>query len=352
MNISIKASTPYEVIIERGILKKAGKISTQYVKPCNALIITDDKVGPLYLDTLKKTLEENGFSVNTYTFKNGEQSKNIDTFADILNYMAELKMTRGDVIFALGGGVTGDLSGFSAASYLRGIKFIGVPTTFLAAVDSSVGGKTGINLKSGKNLAGAFHQPSLVLCDPDTFNTLPENVFADGVAEALKSGIIADSELFNMFLNGSFLENIERVVSACIKIKGQIVESDEFESGARKLLNLGHTVGHAVEKCSDYSITHGHAVAIGMAIVARAAEKANLLEDGTCKKILNALKMCNLPTSCSFSEDELCEVILNDKKRKGDFVTFVIPERIGKCVLKDISVCDIKNFISLGMEEF
>ncbi len=351
MNVLIDASKQYDVIIERGILKNAGNICAKYIPLSNALIITDDKVAPLYLETLKASLLEAGYKVNTFIFKNGEKSKNIDTFSEVLNYMAELKMTRKDVIFALGGGVCGDLSGFSAASYLRGIKFVQVPTTFLAAVDSSVGGKTGINLKSGKNLAGAFHQPSLVLCDCDTFKTLEGSVFSDGVAEAIKSGIIADEKLFSMFLTDEYKEKIDFAVSSCVKIKGNIVKNDEFEGGMRKLLNLGHTVGHAVEKCSGYETSHGHAVAIGMAIVSKAAQKQGISKAGTADSIISALKNCNLPISCDFSADELTKVILNDKKRIGDYVTFIVPEKIGSCVMHDVHIDDICNFISLGMEE-
>jgi len=312
-------------------------------------LITDDIVDGYYGKTCEDSLKEAGFKVNKFVFKHGENSKTIDTFSDILNYMAELKMTRKDVIFALGGGITGDISGFAAASYLRGIKFIQIPTTFLAAVDSSVGGKTGINLKSGKNLAGAFHQPSAVLCDCDTFKTLPEDVFADGVAEAIKSGIIKDASLFEKFENGSYREEIDSVTESCVKIKGYVVENDEFEGGMRKLLNLGHTAGHAIEKCSDYNISHGHAVSIGMAIVSRAAEKSGLCDIGISDKIINTLKKCNLPVSCKYSAEELTAVMLNDKKRVKDTVTFVIPETIGNCKMHDVHVDDICKFISLGM---
>lgn len=351
MNVRINVSKPYDVIIQKGILKDVGKIARDIFSSSGALIITDDKVDSLYGEMLENSLKEANFDTHKFVFKNGEASKNIDTFTDILNCMAELKMTRNDVIFALGGGVVGDLSGFSAASYLRGIKFIQIPTTFLAAVDSSVGGKTGINLKSGKNLAGAFHQPSVVLCDPDTFKTLPDSVLADGISEAIKSGIIKDASLFSKFKDGSYINDLSSIVSACVKIKGCIVENDEFESDMRRLLNLGHTVGHAVEKCSKYAISHGHAVAIGMAIVSKAAEKSGLCEKGLSKEITAALKACSLPTSCNFSADELTDVILSDKKRVRDYVAFVIPEKIGSCIIHNVPISEIKDFILLGMGE-
>jgi len=270
---------------------------------------------------------------------------------DIWNALAQTQFTRSDLIVALGGGVCGDISGFAAASYLRGIKFIQIPTTLLAAVDSSVGGKTGINLKSGKNLAGAFHQPSVVLCDPDTFGTLPFEVFSDGVSEAIKSGIIKDPSLFYKFKDGSYINELDSIVSSCVKIKGYIVENDEFEGGMRKLLNLGHTVGHAIEKCSKYKISHGHAVAIGIAIAAKAAEKSGLSKEGTADEIITTLKACSLPVSCDFTADELAEVILNDKKRIDNKVTFVLPNSIGNCIMHDVETNDIKDFISLGMGE-
>ena len=349
MKIKINASVPYDVVIERGLMKNIGKSTLEYIAPCNCLIVTDDNVDRLYGKACEDSLKQAGFNVNKFVFKHGEASKNIDTFAEILNFMAELKMTRKDVVFALGGGVTGDLAGFSAASYLRGIKFVQIPTTLLSAVDSSVGGKTGINLKSGKNLAGAFHQPSVVLCDCDTFKTLPDEVFSDGVAEAIKSAIIKDSALFDLFADGTYKENIDYITETCVKIKGQIVENDEFESGMRKLLNLGHTIGHAVEKCSGYKISHGHAVSIGMAIVSKACEKSGLTEKGTSDKLTETLKNCRLPISCDYKPEELTKVILNDKKRVKDHVTFVIPEKIGACTLHDIHIDEICNFISLGM---
>lgn len=351
MKIRINVSNPYDVLIERGLLKNIGKIASEYISPCNALIVTDDNVDKLYAKTCEDSLKDAGYKVHKFVFPHGEESKNIDTFSDILNYMAELKMTRKDVIFALGGGVTGDLSGFSAASYLRGIKFIQIPTTLLAAVDSSVGGKTGINLKSGKNLAGAFHQPAAVFCDCDVFKTLPEEVFSDGVAEAIKSGIIKDKNLFSMFENGTYKENIDDVVASCVKFKGYIVEKDEFEGGIRKLLNLGHTVGHAIEKCSQYKISHGHAVAIGMAIIAKAGCISGITEKSVADTIINTLKNCNLPISCFYSAEALTEVIKNDKKRIKDSVTFIIPKSLESCVMHEVCVSDICSFISLGMEE-
>ncbi|MBE7040184.1 MAG: 3-dehydroquinate synthase [Ruminococcaceae bacterium] len=351
MTVRINASKPYDVFIERGLLKKAGKLASNIISPSKALIVTDDIVDSLYSKTLEDSLNESGFGTYKFVFKNGETSKNIETFSEILNYMAEIKMTRNDVVFALGGGVTGDLSGFAAASYMRGIKFVQIPTTFLAAVDSSVGGKCGINLKNGKNLAGAFHQPSIVLCDPNTFKTLPLDVLSDGISEAIKSGIIKDSSLFFKFRDGSYIDNLDSIVSACVKIKGNIIENDEFEGGMRKLLNLGHTVGHAVEKCSNYKISHGHAISIGMAVAAKSAEKSGLSKEGTADEIITTLKRCSLPVSCEFTADKLTEVILNDKKRIDNKVTFVLPESIGNCIMHDIEICDIKDFISLGMGE-
>lgn len=351
MKVRINVSEPYDVVIERGLLKNVGKAALDYIPVSNALIVTDDNVDKLYGNICEDSLKEAGFNTHKFVFPHGEASKNINTFSDILNCMAELKMTRKDVIFALGGGVTGDLSGFAAASYLRGIKFVQIPTTFLAAVDSSVGGKTGINLKSGKNLAGAFHQPAVVLCDCDTFETLPDEVFADGVSEAIKSGIIKNSSLFSKFTDGTYKENIDDVTESCVRIKGYVVENDEFEGGMRRLLNLGHTAGHAVEKCSGYKISHGHAVAIGMAIVAKAAEKTGLSKEGTANKIIETLKKCNLPVSCDYTADDLTKVMLNDKKRVKNHVTFVIPETVGNCIMHDVNVDDICKFISLGMGE-
>ncbi len=344
--VKVSASENYEVIIGKNILKDAGVFLAEAVKPCRAAVITDSTVNELYGDALCTSVENAGFSVVKYVFPAGEQSKNMETLEEILEFLAEKQLTRTDVIVALGGGVVGDISGFAASVYLRGIKFVQVPTTFLAAVDSSVGGKTAVNLKAGKNLAGAFHQPCLVVCDTETFKTLPEDTFADGVAETVKYGMITDSDLF-----GKMTEewNVEDVTARCVEIKAQVVNEDEFDKGTRQLLNFGHTIGHAIEKCSGLKITHGHGVAMGMVVVTAASEKLGYCPEGTLDTLVKTLEKCKLPTKCPYSPKELTAAAMGDKKRSGNEITLVIPENVGKCVLKKINVEQLEEFIAEGI---
>lgn len=346
--IHIYASNEYDVIISRGILDKCGELIEEIIPKCRVAIISDDVVFPMYGNIVKKSLENSGYDVVSYIFENGEKSKNIRTYTNILEFLAENHLTRTDIVIALGGGVCGDMAGFAAATYLRGIKFVQIPTTLLAAVDSSVGGKTGINLEAGKNLAGAFCQPSIVICDSDTLKTLPADTFSDGVSEAIKCGMIRDKELFEK-MGGDFSENIEDVIASCVTIKSQVVASDEFDKGERQLLNFGHTVGHAIEKCSNFSITHGHAVAIGMVIITKAAEKLGLCQYGTYDALEDTLKKCGLPVTCRFSAEELYNVTLSDKKRAGDSVTLVVPEKTGKCVLHKVKTDELLEYIKKGL---
>ena len=346
--IHIAASTPYDVIISRGILENCGELVGEIIPKCRAAIISDDVVFPLYGDTTKKSLEKSGFDVVSYVFENGEKSKCIKTYAQILEFLAENHLTRTDIIIALGGGVTGDMAGFAAATYLRGIKFIQIPTTLLAMVDSSVGGKTGVNLDAGKNLVGAFCQPSMVICDSNTLKTLPNDTLLDGVAEVIKCGMIRDDELFEK-MGGDFSKNIEDIIAACITIKSQVVARDEFDRGERQLLNFGHTIGHAIEKCSNFSITHGHAVSIGMVIITKAAEGLGLCKSGISDTLRHTIQKCGLPISCKFSADELYRVTLSDKKRAGDSVTLIVPEKIGNCVLHKVKTDELLEYIEKGL---
>ena len=232
--------------------------------------------------------------------------------------------------------------------YLRGIRYIQLPTTLLAAVDSSVGGKTAIDLAVGKNLAGAFKQPELVICDTDTFNTLPAREFANGMAEAIKYGILFDRELFELFNEDMSKTLIDDIVERCVRHKGYIVEMDELEKNERRLLNLGHTIGHAIEKCSHYGVPHGHGVAVGMAMIARAGEAMGITEVGTAAKIEAVLKKYDLPIDTEFDNESLTNAALSDKKRRGGNITLVIPERIGKCILHTESVDNLVRYMELG----
>lgn len=347
--VTVSTNKKYDVVIGKEILNNCGEMIIEKIGKANAAIITDDIVDSLYSKIVEESLLKKGISVCKFVFKNGEESKNLETYCKILEFLAERKIKRNDFIIALGGGVVGDIAGYAAATYLRGIKFVQIPTTFLAAIDSSVGGKTAVNLKAGKNLAGAFHQPSLVICDTDTLSTLPKDRFADGAAEAIKYGVLEGCELFEKIANGDYIEEIEEIIAKCVMIKAEIVKNDEFDTGMRQLLNLGHTIGHAIEKCSNFEITHGHGVGLGLLCIARASYKLGLSEKDLSGKIYEALIKNNLPVECKFSADELAEAAGMDKKRNADMINFVIPKDIGNCVIKPIEAKDLIKIILAGM---
>lgn len=349
-SVTVKTSATYEVLIGSGLLQKAGEAVKKVISPCKAAIVTDSTVVHLYEETVRKSLTEAGFSVCTFVFPAGEASKNIHTLSHLLEFLAKEEMTRTDLIVALGGGVTGDLAGFGAAVYLRGIPFVQIPTTFLAAIDSSVGGKTAVDLEAGKNLAGAFYQPKLVLCDTDVLQTLPEVVFADGIAEALKYGVLGDAALFEKIAGGDFRQDLEEIIETCVSMKRDVVEEDEFDTGKRQLLNLGHTFGHAIEQKSHFQMTHGHAVAIGMHLIAKAAEAKGVAEKGTAAAIAKALEQNQLPKETEFSPAEVAEGTLRDKKRRGGTISFVFPKKIGACEIVKIPVEEVEALAKMAME--
>lgn len=349
-SVTVKTSATYEVLIGSGLLQKAGEAVKKVISPCKAAIVTDSTVVHLYEETVRKSLTEAGFSVCTFVFPAGEASKNIHTLSHLLEFLAKEEMTRTDLIVALGGGVTGDLAGFGAAVYLRGIPFVQIPTTFLAAIDSSVGGKTAVDLEAGKNLAGAFYQPKLVLCDTDVLQTLPEVVFADGIAEALKYGVLGDAALFEKIAGGDFRQDLEEIIETCVSMKRDVVEEDEFDTGKRQLLNLGHTFGHAIEQKSHFQMTHGHAVAIGMHLIAKAAEAKGIAEKGTAASIAKALEQNHLPKETTFSPAEVAEGTLRDKKRWGGTISFVFPKKIGDCEIVKIPVEEVEALARTAME--
>ena len=349
--IAVNASKTYEILIGPGLLEEAGHIIREKAGGQAAAIVTDSNVAGLYGDRLAGALALGGYRVARFVFPFGEQSKSAETFISLLNFLADEKLSRTDVVVALGGGVTGDLAGFAAACYMRGVHFVQVPTTLLAAVDSSVGGKTAINLTSGKNLAGAFYQPDAVICDTSTLSTLAEEAFRDGCAEVIKYGAIMDRALFQS-IEAPMHEQLEDVIARCVEIKRDIVTEDEFECGVRKLLNFGHTVGHAIEKLSGYRTSHGHAVAAGMAVVARASARMGLCGMAGCAcDILRMIRRYGLPTGTAYEAGDLANACLSDKKRAGNHITMVFPMEVGKCILKDIPVNDLEAVIRLGLEE-
>lgn len=347
--ITVSASVAYDVIIGDGLLDKAGELCLAALgKACRVCILSDDRVAPLYMDRAVASLTASGFDTLQYVIPNGEASKNTENLVGLVEFMARNRLTRTDVLVALGGGVVGDLGGFAAAVYLRGIRFIQIPTTLLAAVDSSVGGKTAVDLAAGKNLMGAFHQPSLVICDYTTLDTLKPEIFSDGCAEVIKYGVIGDRRFFDK-LKGGIKGQIEDVIATCVQSKADIVREDEFDHGKRQLLNLGHTVGHAIELCSDLKISHGSAVSIGMVIVMRAACRMGLCNARELDELIQLLASEGLPTDCPYSAKELAAVASADKKRAGESINLVVPYSIGDSRLLPLPVADLCDFIAKGL---
>lgn len=339
--VEVHTSHNYCVKIGRGLLSQLGA-ELAALASGTVLIVTDETVAPLYLTRARESLISAGFTVYTASIPAGEASKNLEHYSAILDILASKHLTRSDTVVALGGGVVGDLAGFAAATYLRGIRLVQVPTTLLAMVDSSVGGKTAVDLPLGKNLVGAFHQPSLVLCDPETLSTLPEPTFRDGCAEVIKTAILFDPDLFAHLQQHALAFDRERVITRCVECKRDVVCADEFDTGKRQLLNLGHTIGHAIEACSGYQISHGSAVSIGTAMMARAYSKE-------AAKIAALFEAFALPTRTNFSAATLAEAALSDKKRAGGTVTLVIPNSIGDCTLQKMPISELERVIEAGM---
>ncbi len=348
--VEICTGKPYQVHIGNGLLRDCGALIAKAVSPRKCAVVTDDNVAPLYLEPCLVSLRAAGFDPVSYVFPNGEGSKNLETISGMLEFFAESRLTRSDLAIALGGGVTGDMTGFAAGIYQRGIRYAQIPTTLLAAVDSSVGGKTAVNLRAGKNLAGVFLQPVTVVCDTDTLRTLPGPVFADGAAESIKYGVLCDPALLDAFRAGLTPAEAAPVIARCVAIKGAVVERDELDNGDRRFLNLGHTVGHAVEKLSGYTVPHGHAVAIGMVTIARAGERLGVTEAGTAQALETLLRKNALPTACPYDAKALTEAALGDKKRSGGEITVVMIEKIGRCFLKTLPVEELGGLIALGVE--
>lgn len=342
--INVRTSRPYDVIIERDSLKKSGHLISDIIKSKKAVIITDDTVNKLYSGTLLNSLSENGIEASVFVFPHGEQSKNLTVLGKIFDFLCEKRITRSDFLIALGGGVVGDITGFAAASFLRGIEFIQIPTTLLAQVDSSVGGKTAIDIAGGKNLVGAFKQPALVICDSDTLHTLPQEELSCGMAEVIKYGMIRNEKLFEITETHN-ISNIHKVmdeiVYTCIDIKRNIVENDEFDKGERMILNFGHTLGHAIEGWHNYkNYTHGMGVAVGMCMIT---------ERFCTPKITERLKKCiesyKLPISTEAPLNELLPYCSTDKKCESDSISYIVCEKIGSAEIRRVSVSEFEKLM-------
>ncbi len=347
--ISIRTGHPYEVLVGRSILPECGAAVAKVVAPCAAAIVTDDTVDALYGASIEASLRRAGFSVSRIVFPHGEASKNLQTLAQVLESLAQAGLTRSDLIVALGGGVVGDLAGFAAAVYLRGIRFVQIPTTLLAMIDSSVGGKTAVDLEAGKNLAGAFWQPELVLCDTALLSTLPLNYRLDGLGEMIKYGMGFDASLLSMLRSGEWERDPEALVARCVAIKEAVVSADERDNAVRQKLNLGHTAAHAIERCSGFSITHGRAVATGTALVTRACVRRGELPAEALALLEETLDRCGLEKRCHFSAAALAQAAMHDKKRRGNRITLILPDAVGSCRLSPIAVEELESFFADGL---
>lgn len=321
----------YDIVLERGAIKK----TAEYIKikqGCKVLVVTDSGVPQQYA----KAVADSFSDAHIFTFEQGEKSKNFDTYKAICEKLLELSFTRKDSVVAVGGGVVGDMAGFAAATYMRGIDFYNIPTTVLSQVDSSIGGKTAIDLNKIKNIIGAFYQPKKVIIDPDVLSTLPERQIKNGLAESIKMGLNFDKALFELFLKEDYLTHIEEIIERSLKVKKYVVEQDERESGLRKVLNFGHTIGHGIEAVKGDELYHGECVALGM--IPMCGEKVK-------EKLLIALKNVGLPTVACYDKDMVFEALCHDKKSVGDKVTVVRCEEAGSFTMSDVTFLEIKKLI-------
>ena len=344
-------SKSYDIEIERGLLPHVGvKIKTLLPKAEKIAIITDSHVGPLYASLLQKSLEKEGLAVAVLTFPAGEERKNLQTLGSLYDGLAEAGLTRSDAVVALGGGVTGDMGGLAAATFLRGIAFVQIPTSLLATVDSSVGGKVAIDLPGGKNLVGAFYQPKAVFIDPDLLKTLPVRYLHDGLAEVIKYGCIMDKELFmrleKIQNDTELLTRADEIIETCCNIKARIVEHDEFDTGERMLLNFGHTLGHAVEKTFRFDkYSHGEGVGIGMVLLTRRSEKLGLTESGVADRIAVLLQKFHLPVTVDMQQEDFLQAIALDKKKRGSHLTLILLKNIGESILQKVEFSELTQYL-------
>lgn len=341
-------SAAYEVKIGTGLLDRLGEEVRSRTRAGRAMVVSGEHVFPLYGKRAVESLRRAGIKAEPLVFPSGEETKSLARYGELLNALTAFQMSRSDCLIALGGGVTGDLTGFAAATYQRGIAYVQVPTTLLAAVDSSVGGKTAVNLPAAKNQVGAFYQPAVVLCDTETLSTLPQRELRAGYAEVIKYGILGDADLFDTLQQGSFTQ--EEIIETCVRMKADIVAEDEHDFGRRRLLNLGHTFGHAVEARSGYQLLHGEAVAVGTAMIARAAVRMGMLDARSRDAIVETLDRFGLPTATDYGADELYELLLLDKKISSGKLSLIVPFAIGWCEAVPVDREQLRKWLEAAYE--
>ncbi|MFA9423498.1 MAG: 3-dehydroquinate synthase [Sedimentibacter sp.] len=350
LNINLDKNK-YEILMENGIISNAGKEIKKIYQGVNIAVITDENVYEIFGEALEKSLIMNNFNPNFIKVKPGEASKSLDTLKSVYTNLVVQGITRGDLIIALGGGVVGDLAGFAAATYLRGIAYVQIPTSLLAQIDSSIGGKVAVNLEEGKNLVGSFYHPKVVLIDPTALNSLPDKFIKDGLGEAVKYGCIKDEELFNILNNikskEELFENIEDIIFKCCSIKKQAVEMDEKDLGERMLLNFGHTIGHAIEKYYNYeNYSHGQAISIGMYNITQKSEELGYTEQGTAEKIKMILTNLDINYIMPIvNMDTIRKSVHLDKKNISGNINIILIKEIGNSFIESVPVNNIEKFI-------
>jgi 3-dehydroquinate synthase len=329
--ITVKTSREYNVYLGAGVIQNLATLIEPLCKGHKLGIITDDTVDELYARDVEKDLQVKGYSVSKFVFPHGEGAKNLSTLSDILEYFATCHFTRKDFFISIGGGVVGDTTGLAAAMYMRGIQFIQVPTTLLSMVDASVGGKTAVDLKAGKNLVGAFWQPSMVVADTEIIAKLSEDIFAEGMAEVIKSDLIANAGIVKWTILGEVKSHLEEIIESCIRMKQSVVEQDEYETkGLRKVLNMGHTVAHAIEKLSGYEVSHGVAVGTGLVWEAKMALTLGLCDVSLAREIRQAVDFYGLYYDVPYAVKDMVEAMRSDKKNEDQRIDFVFPVSYGK----------------------
>jgi 3-dehydroquinate synthase len=350
LNVNIPGKE-YEICINKGLFESFGKEIRKVYKNNKIAVITDANLHVLYGERLHKVLSNEGFQVDFFVVQPGESSKSLETLENVYSSLASFNITRSDLIIAFGGGVVGDLAGFAASTFLRGINYIQIPTSLLAQIDSSIGGKVAINLREGKNLAGSFYHPIKVLIDPDLLISLPERYIRDGLGEVVKYACIKDEALFdylcNINIENELFANMEQIIYTCLYIKKELVEADEKDLNMRLLLNFGHTIGHAIEKHTNYEVSHGEAVSAGMLRITKSSEVLGFTETGTYEKIKRILEHFNM--ECDYQElsnKELIKYISLDKKNISGNLNIVLLKKIGDAFVHKIPQSEIENFFT------
>lgn len=355
--VHVGASSAYDVHVGAGNLSELGAVAREAAGGARCCVVSETNVAPLYADAAEASLAAAGYEVaERVVFPAGERHKRLSTLGEILEGLAGRELTRSDVVVALGGGVTGDMAGLAAALYLRGVPVVQVPTSLLAMVDSSVGGKTAVDLEAGKNLAGAFWQPAAVVADVSTLSTVADDLFRDSCGEVVKHAVLADPALLDELTERPLTAQradegyLAGVVARNVEIKRDVVQADEREAGVRQTLNLGHTVGHAIEAASEFTLGHGSCVAAGLCVMARASARRGWCSEQTAARIERCVAAHGLPTATELPTDLLMHYMAHDKKRRGDSVNVVVPMEVGRCEVRRASLGELRELVELGRQ--